>query len=245
MKALTTSNGPVGTPQAFTLIELLVVVAIIAILATLLMPVAQQAVSKGMSAHCASNMHQIYLATFEWMTDSNNPEPFGNYNRSGDYPMWGVRGIRPIDVLVRGGVYDPSAPGSSARRGTVDRKWLEDASAFFCPQHGLTYAENYADQKVEDLNLVQGTYAWIFRPRIYDYDPTYTGNLERMPGYNDALMHDTGVMLYRRGIGAMRGEHYNLLHYRGNVEVSFAKDANEVGKKLGCENEWPYIEYNF
>ena len=71
--------------RGFTLIELLVVIAIIAVLAALLMPAVSAAVARGMSAHCASNMHQVYLSTFQWMMDNEVERPPHNENSYGDW----------------------------------------------------------------------------------------------------------------------------------------------------------------
>jgi len=53
----------------FTLIELLVVVAIIAILASLLLPVLARARDKGKTARCQSNLRQLAIATIMYEED--------------------------------------------------------------------------------------------------------------------------------------------------------------------------------
>ncbi len=68
----TGSNRPV----AFTLIELLVVVAIIAILASLLLPVLSRARDKGKTAKCQSNLRQLQLAAMMYDED-NGVYPIG------------------------------------------------------------------------------------------------------------------------------------------------------------------------
>jgi prepilin-type N-terminal cleavage/methylation domain-containing protein/prepilin-type processing-associated H-X9-DG protein len=61
--------------QAFTLIELLVVVAIIAILASLLVPAVQDARRRGLTAFCGSNQHQIGVAQRLYINENNGTLP--------------------------------------------------------------------------------------------------------------------------------------------------------------------------
>jgi len=61
--------------RAFTLIELLVVIAIIAILAALLFPVFSQAKESAKKSSCLSNVRQIGLAAFLYLSDSDGLYP--------------------------------------------------------------------------------------------------------------------------------------------------------------------------
>jgi prepilin-type N-terminal cleavage/methylation domain-containing protein/prepilin-type processing-associated H-X9-DG protein len=64
--------------KKFTLIELLVVIAIIGILMTLLIPSLSKARAAARQAVCLSNQHQVSVATFSYILDSNGWAPTDN-----------------------------------------------------------------------------------------------------------------------------------------------------------------------
>ena len=61
--------------RAFTLVELLVVLAVIAILASLLLPALSKAKEAGRGTACLSNLHQIGLALQIYVSENNNRLP--------------------------------------------------------------------------------------------------------------------------------------------------------------------------
>jgi prepilin-type N-terminal cleavage/methylation domain-containing protein len=68
---------------AFTLIELLVVIAIIAILAAMLLPALASAKQRALKAKCASNLHQIGVATQMYTSDNRDYLPAERLGNAG------------------------------------------------------------------------------------------------------------------------------------------------------------------
>jgi prepilin-type N-terminal cleavage/methylation domain-containing protein len=70
-KSMTAVGSIDRNSAGFTLIELLVVVAIIAVLASMLLPALAKARERGRRAACSSNLHQFGVATALYATDFN------------------------------------------------------------------------------------------------------------------------------------------------------------------------------
>ena len=72
----TTSDRRVCFQKGFTLLELLIVVAIIAILASLLLPALSSVKARGQMAGCMSNERQMGIALHMYLEESGQRYPF-------------------------------------------------------------------------------------------------------------------------------------------------------------------------
>lgn len=67
--------------SAFTLIELLIIIAIIALLATLTLPVISSAIERSNAAICLANLRQVASAGLMFAQENNGGLPISSYNR--------------------------------------------------------------------------------------------------------------------------------------------------------------------
>lgn len=73
--------------KGFTLVEMLVVIAIISILASLLMPSLQNALSAARGIECANRQRQLFLATSQYTSDYRGLGPTRKYNTDASVPL--------------------------------------------------------------------------------------------------------------------------------------------------------------
>jgi len=127
----------------FTLIELLVVVAIMAILASLLLPALKRAREAGRRAACISNLHQIGIAHAGYCDDHD-----------GFFPIFNPAGNWPCNT-IRNEFYAFNSPTNYQAFGLLLKEDYLKKNILACPGHakhgnGIVRADdrNYGDYAV-------------------------------------------------------------------------------------------------
>ena len=112
-----------NTQSAFTLIELLIVIAIIAILASMLLPALQQGREKAKSMKCFSNMKEIGVGFFNYFTNYNEFLPIESGYLQGNHWQIAFVNLKLIDTGIPQdgpprGVYDCPAEAYAPGRNS-------------------------------------------------------------------------------------------------------------------------------
>jgi general secretion pathway protein G len=82
------NNSPLPTRRGFTLIEMLVVIAIIALLASIMIPAVSKALERTKSINCASNLRQVGIAITGYALDNNSFLPPAGTWGGETVPVW-------------------------------------------------------------------------------------------------------------------------------------------------------------
>jgi prepilin-type N-terminal cleavage/methylation domain-containing protein/prepilin-type processing-associated H-X9-DG protein len=122
--------------RAFSLIELLVVMAVIAILASLLLPSLSSAQAKGRQVACLNNLRQLQLGWTMYLGDHNNTMPENKMTGTGllgcvsTTNSWvtGNAQASADPLLIKQGSIYPYTPNTQVYRCPTDRSTLFGAS---------------------------------------------------------------------------------------------------------------------
>jgi prepilin-type N-terminal cleavage/methylation domain-containing protein/prepilin-type processing-associated H-X9-DG protein len=202
------------TELAFTLIELLVVVAIIAILASLLLPALAAAKDKAKTISCNNNLRQLILASFLY-EDDQKVLPMA-------YPE-GYTPVLPANTIW----YNSLLPYMGTKAGTltqIDNGDVPTNKVLLCPScpNGgpfgfLTYAENNYINAGEPLP--NGRQPPLMSIQDSIPHPSWTMLLGETDGYDACAYADTdpygGNICYR--------------HSGGNEHSVFSTTVDEGG----------------
>lgn len=173
--------------RGFTLIELLVVVAVIAVLASLLLPALSAAKGKGQSAVCLGNHRQVSVALYLYTTDFEDQLP-NNFGASG------------TRAAILGGRFDNWATSLlnwDLDPANTNRAWLQAGGLGPFLSGGVEVLRCPADRVVSDLQRRAG---WSGRARSMSMNAMVGNAGEFMLGYSNT--NNPGYRQYLR-LGAI------------------------------------------
>ena len=158
-------SGELFVRKIFTLMELLIVVAIIAILASMLLPALGKVREKAMQVSCAGKMKQIGAAIHAYCIDSDTIMPCYTYSK--DLDMFGLLYPYCPGPYVEGSKLKNSTTGDYAYFSAFgENRYLWKASSIpVCPMAAITIHPNYT-----------GTVSPRFRPTYVPSSCAHSGS---------------------------------------------------------------------
>lgn len=167
--------------EAFSLMEILASVAIIAILAALIAPLAGRMTEQATRAKCVSNQRQVFLGVSSYATDHSSEVP-------------SVRAAAQQEETYQGRIYNDETYGALL---LLYPGYISDKRVFVCP------SDKESNRRRWEADQMTGLYTSYFAYRDLDSngdrvrrfiatDPNYAG---RLPLFGDAArsnFHKTG-----------------------------------------------------
>lgn len=216
-----------SSKRGFSLIELLTVIAVIAILAAILIPVAGRVRDQARASACVSNLRQIGTAVYLYAADhDDNVPPNINPERNPPSPDHNV-GTYVADGRVLGMLVNERIGGRSRTNNYIDV-----LDILYCPAiPNDLYARhpNYGppDSLGPDRQIMFVGYVWIYYPGFSPYtqrrNDKVTIDIQQRPylfdfGWGGPWPAPLGYPVHPSGI--------NILHIGGNVSRITHAEAN-------------------
>lgn len=184
--------------KGFTLIELLTVIAILAILASILIPVVGSVRTKARGAACQTMLRQIGVAMFMYAEDNDGTlPPFNDRNRRPAQGLWWLHGLMGQNEI-----------GQQRWPNYLDDRWFhsqERAQNLICPQSSIVYP---------------GIYGVGYGMNLFYSDHEIGARLDSISTPTntvlvaDAVVH-TSVNWYDSALGPLTGGYPNTTHDGG------------------------------
>ena len=192
-----------GHSPAFTLVELLVVIAVVAVLAALLFPVAKNALASAKSAKCTANLRQIGTAYMAYLKD-NNFDPIPENSSSN----WTVALVPYLGLKAYEGAAANILPTPPIYRCPAVSTKRADRNFIYFPDYSI------------NLHAAGDGSAWYGTPRPPKYGPSPSLVmlfLDWIPNYRFARAYPTAEITAANGADRER-----VFRHRDKINAVFA-----------------------
>jgi len=223
----TGGSARVGDAQGFTLIELLVVISIIALLISILVPSLSEAKWMAKVSSCANNLHNVGIATAQYMTVYEKDEPW-------HYQDGGRDGSREGYYKWTSYINEPGNPAMALIQPGYTQL-MEGPESLWCPvESELTIEVNYnvnGSIGMPASIYYWGTYTWVFNPLPIDEDRWHRVT-HHNPGVQNVGPDAKDRLLMYDWVSAYAPyPHYNALFVGGSVQF--------VGRRVDFTGDHP------
>lgn len=134
-----------------TLIEILVVVGILAVMATLLLPVAQKVLEATRTTHCSSNLRQVAAVLKSYMAENNNSFPPANATKAMGVSWTGLWYAPSTGIDVSPAAYAGSL-GDLAKITVCPKNKISGTNYPYCVNYNVMVASG-ASSAVKYINV--------------------------------------------------------------------------------------------